>query len=280
MRKLLIGLAICLPLLVVGQSQRSNDIFPKFGNYERKGWVISPSLTYMMRPFKQAQQRMYMGSDTVYDALYNARGKMGVGLELGRFYSIDNSRLITYIDFSLGLKMLRGVESFDATLDDPDRQKPYILKGEGTFSQSYVTANFNATNAQMISRKVAIHNSLGINADYRFAEVFEYNKNIFPMDLKSPESLVVQAHYKIGFGFHLGNNLMLVPSVETPLLTLYQYDDFKSTLEIFNSRYRPLIFRLTILVLDNKANRACPKINKRRKSNETLFGSAGSKKRW
>ena len=278
MRKLLLGLAICLPLLVLGQSQRTNDIFPKFGNYERKGWVISPSLTYMMGPFKEAQQRMFMGSDTVYDMLYNARGKMGVGLELGRFYSVDNSRIISYIDFSIGLKMLRGVESFDAILDDPDRLTPYVRRGEGTFSQSYATANFNVTNANMISRKFSIHNTLGLNVDYRFADVYQYNMNIFPMDLKTPGNLIAQAHYKIGFGFDLGNNLMLVPSVETPIITLYEFDDLKSTLEIFNSRYRPLIFRLTILILDNKPNRKCPKTNKPRKSSESLFGAAGSKK--
>lgn len=221
-----------------------------------------------------------MGSDTVYDVLFNPRGKVGVGIELGRFYAIDNSRLISYIDFSLGLKMLRGVETFDATLDDPDRSKPYVLRGEGTFSQSYATASFNATNANKLTRKVSIHNTLGLNADYMFADVYEYNTNIFPLDLKTPESFVFQAHYKLGFGFDLGNNLMLIPSVETPLITLYQYDDLKSTLAIFNSRYRPLIFRLTILILDNKADRKCPKTNKPRKNKETLFGAAGSKKPW
>lgn len=280
MRKLLLGLAICLPLLVLGQKQRSNDIFPKFGNYERKGWIINPSITYMMKPFKHTQQRMFMGNDSVYDVLYNPKGKMGVGIEMGRFYSINNSRIITYIDFSLGLKMLRGVETFDATLSHPDRSNPYVLRGQGTFSQSYATASFNATNANKLNRKLSIHNTLGLNADYRFADIYEYNTNIFPMDLKVPESFVFQAHYKLGFGFDLGNNLMLVPSVETPLVTFYQYEDLKSTLAIFNSRYRPLIFRLTILILDNKADRKCPKTNKPRKSNETLFGPAGSKKPW
>ena len=193
MRKIFLGLAICLPLLVVGQNQRTNDIFPKFGNYERKGWIVNPSLTYMMKPFKQAQQRAFMGSDTIYDVLYNARGKMGVGIELGRFYAIDNSRLISYVDFSFGLKMLRGVETFDATLNKPDRLTAYVLRGEGTFSQSYATASFNLTNANVLSRKVSIHNTLGLNGDYRFADVYTYNMNIFPMDLKTPENFVFQA---------------------------------------------------------------------------------------
>ena len=165
--------------MVLGQSQRSSDIFPKFGNFERKGWIVNPSLTYMMKPLKQPQQRMFMGSDTIYDVLYNPRGKVGVGIELGRFYAMDYAKLISYIDFSFGLKILRGVESFDATLDDPDRLSPYVLKGEGTFSHSYATASVNATHANLISRKVSIHNSLGVNADYRFAHAHQYNMNVF-----------------------------------------------------------------------------------------------------
>ena len=277
MRKLFLAIALCLPILVMGQNQRDNDIFPKFGNYERKGWIINPSVTYMLQPLKQMQQRIFMGSDTIYDVLYNARGKMGVGIEMGRFYAIDYPRIISYIDFSFGLKMLRGVESFDATLANPDRLSPYVLRGEGTFSQSYATASLNLTNANKLSRKTSIHNTLGFNADYLFADIYTYNSPIIPMDLKIPGNLVLQAHYKIGFGFDIGNNLMLVPSVETPILTFYQYEDLKSTLAIFNSRYRPLIFRLTLLILDKKADRTCPKNNKPRKNKETLFGSSGTK---
>lgn len=273
MRKLILILFFFLPLVCLAQYQPSNDIFPSFGNYERKGWLISPELTYMLRPIKNNQKRIWLGSDTVYDVEYRAEGKVGVGLELGRFYAIENSRLISYVDFAIGFKMLRGVERFEAALDDPDRTNPYLVSGQGTFSQSYATASFNATNSIVLTDKMFLNNTLGINGDFRFAESYTYNNGGIAMEIMNPSRFIFQAHYSIGLGFIVSRNMMLIPSVETPLMTFYQFDDLKSTLGIFNSRYRPLIFRLTVMLLDNKANRKCPqKVRSSKKT--TLFGDA------
>lgn len=280
MRKILFLVSLMLPLLSAGQYQRNNDIFPSFGNYERKGWLVNPALTYTLKPFKENEQRIFTGSDSVYDVLINAKGKPGVGLEIGRFYAIENSRIISYVDFALGIKILRGAEEFDATLDDPDRTDPYTISGSGIFSQNYATASFNATNGILLSREISLHNTLGINGDYRLTELYDYDKNEMPMDLQIPERFVFQAHYKIGVGIAVGDNLMVIPSVETPVVTFYEYDDLKSTLAIFNSRYRPLIFRITVLILDNKPDRKCPKAKKPRKSSESLFGMSGSDRPW
>ncbi len=280
MRKILFILSLSLPLLAFGQYQRNSDIFPTFGNYERKGWLVNPALTYTLKPFKENQQRIFVGSDSVYDVLINAKGKPGVGLEIGRFYAIENSRIISYVDFSLGIKILRGAEEFEATLDDPDRLDPYTVSGSGTFSQNYATASFNATNAIPLTQKVSLHNTLGINGDYRLTDLYEYDQNGMPLSLQTPERFVFQAHYKIGLGISVGDNIMMIPSVETPLVTFYEYDDLKSTLAIFTSRYRPLIFRLTILVMDNKPDRKCPKQKKPRKSSESLFGMIDSDRPW
>lgn len=280
MRKLILISTFLIPLICHGQTSQKGDIFPKFGNFERKGWIVNPALTYMMKPIKNAQDRIWLGSDTVYDVAYQAQGKVGVGLEIARFYAIDNSPVISYVDFAMGLKILRGVERFTATLDDPDRLNPYTRKGDGTFSHSYITASFNVTNSILLARSVFLNNTLGINGDYRFADVYTYNKQGIPMQLNMPERFVFQAHYSIGVGFKITPNMMLIPSVETPIVNFYEYDDLKSTFAIFNSRYRPLIFRLTILVLDNKPDRKCPKKVGSRKSKETLFGSADSKRPW
>ncbi len=277
MRKILFILSFCLPLLATAQMQRGSDIFPNYGNYERKGWLVNPALTYTLKPFKDSQQRIFAASDSVYDVSFNAKGKLGVGLEIGRFYAIDNSRLISYVDFSLGIKILRGAESFEAVLDEPDRSESFIRSGDGIFSQNYATASFNATNARPINKKLSLHNTLGINGDYRLTDLYEYYNHGFPLTLNVPERFVFQAHYKLGFGYMISDNVMLIPSVETPVLTFYEYDDLKSTLQIFNSRYRPIIFRLTIMVLDKKADRKCPDGKRKGKTQSGLFGSNGKR---
>ncbi len=280
MRNCLIVITVLLPFFANAQSQRQDDIFPGFGNFERRGWLISPSVNYTLHPFKNSSQRLFINGDSVYDIAYNAVGKIGLGFEIGRFQAIDNSRLISYIDFSIGLKVLNGAESFEAVRDVSDGASPNTLLGEGKFSHSYITASFNATHAKSLSKTISIQNSVGVNGDYRMADSFNYEGDNLPLNLADPGRLLIQAHYKLGFGFMMSKNILVTPSIETPILTFYEYDDLKSTLEVFHSRYRPLIFRVTIMMLDNKPDRKCPKKKKSRKNSESLFGSKGGKSPW
>lgn len=255
------------------QMQRNrSDIFPKFGNHLNKGWVFSPGLTYMIPAVKDGNDRLWAGSDSVYDVLYDAKGRIGFTLEFGRFMAVESSKLISYIDFSVGGKIYRGEESYVATLDDADIAPEVELTNGGTFSESYLTANFNVTNTFSFSKEMAMHNTLGINADYKFASAYDYFDYDLGMDLQYPGDIVIQAHYKIGFGFKVSDNIFIVPSIETPIVTIHEYDDLKSSSALFNSRYRPIIMRLTVMILDNKKDRKCPTKNKKRNKSESLFG--------
>ncbi len=268
------ALLLVLSLGAQAQMQKNRgDIFPHYGNYEKKGWIVQPGFSYMLRPLKQTQSRLWVASDSVYDVSFNAKGRIGPVLEIGRFYAIETSKIISYVDFSVGGKMLRGQETFEAVLDDPDRAQPYVVEGVGTYSQTYVTASFNATNTLALSKSMAVHNSLGINGDYSFASVYEYDVQDIPVEQNEPTNFIFQAHYKLGFGFKVSQSVFVVPSVEVPILTMYEYDDMKSNTLIFNSRYRPFLFRINVMVLDKKADRKCPTKKTNRKKSESLFGS-------
>lgn len=280
MKKALLVCLLSIPFIGFSQQQRNNDIFPSFGNYERKGWIISPMVTQTLGPIKDQKQRLFLNGDSIYDIDYNAKGKTAFGIEVGRFYAVDQSWLISFIDFTVGVKMLRGAEKFTSTLDDPDRTSPYTLSGEGIFSHTYATASFNLNNAQKLSKKVFLKNTLGVNGDYRISENRQYITRGLPVQRADPSQFVFQAHYSIGVGVQLSQNIMVIPSVETPIITFYEYDDLKSTIAVFNSRYRPFLFKLTFMRLDKKANRKCPTRSKPRKSSETLFGSADGIRPW
>ena len=283
MRRLLVTLLILLPVMVFSQQhlRKNRDVFPTQGNLERKGWIFSPAITYMAPPLKQANQRLSLGSDTIYDIAYRAAGKIGIGIEVGRFYAIDASRLISYVDFAVGYKSLRGTETFRAVLDDPDRSTPFFYDGEGVFTEQYLTASFNATNIRQFSDHTFMTNAIGINADYKLGENVFYNRRGLPIDQMMAPDLLSQVHYRLGFGFRVSPKFLIIPSVETPILTLYAFDQMKSTMAIFNSRYRPVIVRLNIMMFDNKSKRKCPpKGPGKRKSTETLFGMTDSNRPW
>jgi hypothetical protein len=282
MSRLLTIIALCMPLLLAAQnrSRLNRDVFPAFGNFERRGWLISPALTYTLPPFGNTEQRLFLGDGDVYDVSYNGKGKMGVGLEVGRYHVIDASRLISYVDVSVGIKSLRGAETFEATLDDPTRTTPFIQSGEGTFALQYATLSANANNIKQLSDYSFIQNSLGLNVDYRFAERIYYDDRNLPIDLVESPNILFQMHYKLGFGYKVSQRFIIIPSIETPILTIHEFDDMKSGIQVFNTRYRPLIFRLTVMMFDNKAQRKCPSKGPKRKSSESLFGMADGKSPW
>jgi hypothetical protein len=248
------------------------DVFPTHGNFQRRGWIVSPAVTYMMPQLKKPSQRVFFPGGAAYDVAYNPAGRLGLGLEIGRFHVIENSRLISHVQLNVGLKILRGVERFEATLDEETNPGGASnISNEGIFSHSYGTMRFAASNIQQFSKTGFLQNTIGINGDYRIAGVVTYNTDDLPIELADPTRFIFQAHYSLGCGFKLSSNILLVPSVETPILNIYEYDDLKSTLNIFNTRYRPLIFRLNIYVLDKKADRKCLKKKPQRKSVDRLF---------
>ena len=277
MRKYISILLVMLPLIAFGQRQHSNDIFPKFGDYERKGWIVSPMGTFTIGSLKENSTRLWAGSDSVYDVSFDQQNRFGFGIEVGRFYAIDNSPLISFVDFTIGWKVLDGGETFEAIRDVPENGTPHSFTGGGSFNHSYVTASFNASNTKGLGSGVFLKNTLGINGDYRVTDNSEYDFGGLPGTLNSPTRFIFQAHYSFGIGFAINQRVLLVPSLETPIVTFYEFDDLKSTLNIFNSRFRPILFRLNVMILDKRADRKCPKNKGSRKGIETLFGSAGSR---
>ncbi|MCH2215245.1 MAG: hypothetical protein MK086_08760 [Flavobacteriales bacterium] len=262
-----------LSLTILAQhSRRHQDVFPKFGNFQRRGWVVGPSVTYMMPPIKNPTQRVYLPGGTAYDIKYNPLGRVGYGLELGRFHVMDRSRLISHIELNAGFKMLRGQERFEASLDKETNPSGIsVLNGMGSFSHTYATLRFSIASIQQFSSSSFLQNSFGINADYRLASVSDYSDQGLPIELADPTNFLFQVNYSLGFGFKVSGNLIVVPSVETPILNIYEYNDLKSTLSILNTPYRPLVFRVNVMVCDKKADRKCPERKTKRKTIERLF---------
>ncbi len=273
---LLALIIIFIQSVTVAQSmyrKKNRDIFPTYGNYERKGWIISPMFTYTFRPIKNATEQLPVNDAQYYDMEYNAVGRIGLGIEAGRFYVLDNSPLISYIDFTLGFKNLRGVERFTANLVDSNVPTSTVVSGDGVFGQNFVSFSFNAHKINQVSDMSFIQNSLGINADYRISDNFTYNNRGLPIELSATNPLFAQIHYRFGMGFKIAPNVIIVPSIETPILKLYEFDDFRSTLSVFNSRYRPIIGRVTVMLHDSKKDRQCPdKGGRKRGKTESLFG--------
>jgi hypothetical protein len=261
MRILLLLIAICGTLVSFSQSGRQLTPLYDLSNTRllNKGWHFAPGVTYMMpRPGTLEDVRLTAAdgvTDTLYAGTYDVKGKPGIYLEVGRHHLLDYYFLLDNIDYGLGFKMFRGTEDFTGIVKyDTVR---FEGQNQASFNESFLSAFVNFGNIHQLTDRLFLHNSLGLNADYRILKSREASGDFTGMIHAFPSNFVGQAHVKFGVGFKLESRVFVIPSIETPILTIAKFDDGKSTIQYFSSRYRPFIFSLRFVLLDKRKSADC-----------------------
>ena len=175
------------------------------GRYKMSGWMIEPGITWnSCRLFNPEEE---YNDETIK---INPGGKLGAYLGIGRyniFYKGGN--VFNYMDYSLAYKMLRGKEKITGA-----------IQAEGKYSHNYLLGDFNINNVIQLADKMFVQNSLGVNLDWRFITRQEHQgQNASVM----PSNVVANIHYKLGVGFKLNDRVFVIPTIETPILNLYNF---------------------------------------------------------
>ena len=212
------------------------------GRYKMSGWMIEPGITWnscrLLNPEEEYDDQTIK---------INPGGKLGAYFGIGRyniFYKGGN--VFNYMDYSLAYKMLRGKEKITGAIER-----------KGKYSHNYLLGNFNINNVIQFADNLFLQNSLGLNLDWRFITRQPHNG---PNASVMPSNVVANIHYKFGIGFKLNDRLFVIPTLETPILNLYNFEKFKSTWGIFSSRYRPIIFSVRIAWLRPIGRGDCPPV--------------------
>lgn len=226
-----------------GQNGRKNMPLVDFGGrYKMSGWLFEPGFTWnscrLFNPEEEYEDQMIK---------VNPSGKLGAYFGMGRytiFYQGGN--IFNYLDYSVAYKMLRGKEKITGAIER-----------EGKYSHNYLLGNFNINNVIQFSDKMFLQNSIGANLDWRFLKRQSHDG---PNADKRPSAIVANLHYKFGIGFKINERFFIIPAIETPILNIYNFEKFKSTWGIFNSRYRPLIFSVRFAWLRPIGRGDCPPV--------------------
>ena len=242
-------LFICLFTMASAQSGR--QLRPLYrldgGKFQNVGWFIGPGATCTI-PAKhdnQTTRTVAEGNDldTLFTGEFDARGQIGAYLEAGRFHFFKNPIFIHYIDYGIHYKMSRGKEDFNGSmLLDKDTTFSLI----SSFNRHNAGVFFNAYHIHQLSDYTFLQAGLGVNLDYAVSEKLVAPEPRIHFMEQNANPVIGQLHAKIGFGYKAESGILLVPNIETPVLTVYPLDDGKSTLPMFSSRYRPIILSLRI----------------------------------
>ncbi|MFT7155671.1 MAG: hypothetical protein ACI8Q1_000673 [Parvicella sp.] len=214
------------------QHKKQNRDLINLNMWKPAGWHFAPGLTYTM-PFKPK-------GDDAPDV--NPNGRVALYAEVGRWRMFPGGgNLFNYFDYSLAYKRLSGAEKFEGN--------------KGIFKQNFLLANFNINNMIQLSDYTFIQNSLGANLDFKFLE--RYDNSGSPIG-DNTDRLLFSLHYKFGFGIKVSEKLFIIPSIETPILNIKEFERGRSDYGVFSSRYRPIIFSVRFAFLSKPDRGACP----------------------
>lgn len=225
------------------------------------GWYVAPGITLTPKlnffPYNPDLESTEYQPE-VYEALnLTQKSKLGLYFEVGRYKLLSSKKLISYIDYGLSYKQLKGYQSYDLDyqIDAVTRDTSFH---EQSFSMHNITGHFNANNVIGINKNFFIQNTLGLNLDYAISRKIETTDGSRFNELYQdpPSKLMAQVHYKFGLGFRVSELVYLIPMIETPVINIWQFEGGRSTLGFFNSRYRPIIISLRIAWLTKPS---CPK---------------------
>ncbi len=225
--------------------RKNSELVDFSGRYKLSGWHFAPGVDYTLTRFKNTEETLIDRNDTLFNGTFDPNGKFGLYLEVGRYRLFKYGVLFNYMDYSLAYKAIKGTENFQGTMMTESTSTILATtSSDADFKHKYLLGNINFNNVKPLGSYSFLQNSLGINLDYRFSDKRNNHTSTLGHTQADPSRLLAQLHYKIGFGYKLNDRWFIIPTLETPILNLFQWDKFKSTDPMFSSRYRPIILTI------------------------------------
>lgn len=242
-------------------SRKNSDLVDMSGRYRLSGWHFAPGVDYTLTRFKNKEETLIDRNDTIFNSTFDPGGKFGLYFEVGRYKIFKYGTIFNYMDYSLAYKAIKGTETSEGVLMTESTSTILAnTTSDGTFKHKYLLGNFNINNIIPLGSYSFIQNSLGVNLDFRFKEKNDFTGSTLGTTQADPSRLLGQLHYKFGFGYKWNDKLFIIPSLETPILNLFEWDKFKSTDPMFSSRYRPIILTIRIAWLSKSKPGDCPPV--------------------
>lgn len=227
------------------------------GHNRLNGFHFAPGLTYALPPFGHKNVELGRSGDTVTSADLKGKGRIGFYFEAGMYHLLKYSRFFRYLDWSIAYKNLKGSQDYNTTTSI-ESSSTQLANGSGTnaFKYNFLTANVNLNNIWQIGNYSFLQNSLGLDFNYAIGKKEQFGNAA--AGGSTFNKMIFSLHYKLGYGFKVNTKLFIIPAIETPILNFIPFENAKSTIGVFNMRYRPLILTIRIAWLRKPNPFKCP----------------------
>ena len=261
---------------------RRTDIFPLDRTYRLSGWFGSIGVTKMI-PIQKGEGSATMTTtssargDTITTtnttrSKYEAKGKGNFGIfyaDLGYFRAFNNPGFFHFWEVGLSYRVYKGSESFSGTSTTTSRIDSLgnTLTTSSTSDPNFVT-NYNDRAVSVVG-KITRHkhfsqygffqHSFGLNVDYFLNDAVSVPVPAGFETIYEPlyhSQIHAQISYRFGVGWKATPNLLIVPSIEIPFLTAYDFNNGVLAMPYFSTKQVPLIFTIRVMLL-RKVKQEC-----------------------
>lgn len=230
------------------------------------------------RPLSNYGLQVSVGATYTYGKSYNKeindrvtlniipRGRVGFYGDIGTTYFTPSDRggiwgfLVKYTDWGIGASLFGGTETI-SFLNKSDNSTTYFA--DGKFYNYSLVGRLTFHHMLYIPKtRIFLDNGLGFNLSYTGLKFSSYSKTDSELQNIGIQQdfanrFMAQIHYNVGFGFRLKRGSYCIPSVQIPIMGIYEWNQGSPRFDWFSSHYLPVIFKVKFVRLFTKNTAGC-----------------------
>ena len=243
LNRLLIS-CFCLFLSFSSVAQLQKDILPLNREFKRGGFFISPEATISIGN-KVGNEINFSDSSYSYEDI--GRGIWRYGISLGWFHSFKRKQPIQFLEGSISYRVFKGETEHSGVLTESNTTSNFF--SENIYSNQYINLGLRAKSFKQLGTFTFLTFGLGLNYYQEIANDYSRSSSYPQIEEEFASEGNFQIHFQVGVGFKLTDKLILIPTIETPLLTLIPSDQLNPAWPFFNANYQPFVIGFQLMFL-------------------------------
>lgn len=243
-----------------GYSRKKKDCFPQSPRFEKSHWYFGPGINYTLTPFGTKQVNGTQEADTLFRSNLSRSGDIGFYAEFGRYWLIERLYFFRYWNAGINWRWVKGTESYTderVVLDVPTT----LISGQNTFSDHYVNLHCEINGINRLSDESFIQHTLGAAGGYAIGSSRSYTHSVPGVEERTNNRVHSYLYYRIGYGFKSNKKLIIIPSVEIPVLNVFDFHDARPDMPYFNSGFWPITFSVRFFLFRPYRLKDCPPVD-------------------
>mgnify|MGYP000734158798 CR=1 FL=1 len=243
-----------------GYKRKKQDAFPQTPRFEKTGWYFGLGANYSLNVLHVKEAEGTVVGDSSFITNSNPIGQVGAFAEFGRYHLIENLYFFRYWNYGINYRWVRGKEGFENQLKTPLAEIP-LGSGENTFSDHFLNAHVEISGVNRLSDKTFLQHTIGGQVGYGLISNRSYSTNLPGLEEKTQNRLNSNLYYRFGWGVRASKKLIIVPSIEVPILNINSFNSGRFDMPYFNSHYWPITFSVRFFLCRPYRMKSCPPVD-------------------